>query len=396
MRLVERRHEQLIYLFAATVLTVVTALAFWLGGLNLVGALTFSGQVTGVALLVAGAVTLAGAVSAGILAFARGSRQAGATRRRKDRLLLVILLALLAALLTNVMLLVTQLTTGDITWLLAGWVALCVLSVLLFGYVFFARGASFPLPRKIALGAAVTALLALANFAYSQLYLPSKQEAAIIAVPAFGTPTNDDDSAGVTVPFEVDFKVAGQPVYILAATYSVAGRMAAVTKAPAGGAEGDDDIARKWNSPTTRVDGYEPVDTGQLINPGSEYVANQEMKSVSFVRVPKPLRYDALMLRVDVVFIKADRARLGEGQSGGQEADYVWNIHEASELNHRVRRPVAVSSVWNYQPDAARFPVPTARYTYRDDDKILSDAAARRYGGWELSSQALLPLTKLS
>ncbi|WP_091581277.1 hypothetical protein [Micromonospora sediminicola] len=337
------------------------------------------------------AVALAGAVAAGYLLTARRNPRPHQATVRRQRGLLLVCLASITVLVANLMILVAQFAVGDPTPALAVWMAFIVASAAVIAVAVARLDTRIPLPRKVAVGALVTGVLAVANFTYSQLYLPSKQEASIVATPAFGTPTKDADQGGVTVPFSVDFTVKGQGVIVLAATYDVSARLASLAGKPRSQEQLTQDVQQGLEpSATTNVAGMEPVEAGWLISPGSGYKAGEELKIDRFIRLPSPLRYDSVELDLYVDFVRADRAILPTGVNSCSDdlSRCTWEVQQASELYQRIRQPVTIDLTRDYQPQEGQFGWPEV--TYNPDRE-----ADNRYGGRFAVLHTRLALTNL-
>ncbi|MEU1964008.1 hypothetical protein ABZ541_02495 [Micromonospora sediminicola] len=391
MSYARNRPEQLFLGFAAIYLILATVETAALGAPGLANALTFSGKLTGASLVLVSAVALAGAVAAGYLLTTRRNPRPHQATVRRQRGLLLICLASITVLVANLMILVAQFAVGDPTPALAVWMAFIVASAAVIAVAVARLDTRIPLPRKVAVGALVTGVLAVANFTYSQLYLPSKQEASIIATPVFGTPTKDADQGGVTVPFSVDFTIKGQGVMVLAATYDVSARVASLAREPRSEEQLAKDV-QQGNEPsaTTNVTGMEPVQAGWLIEPGSPYQAGEELKIDRFIRLPNPLRYDSVELDLYVAFVRSDRATLlSNPDSCSDDLSHCrWDLRQANALYQRIRQPVTIELTRDYQPHQGQFDWTEVTYTPGRD-------ADNRYGVHLKVEHTRLALTNL-
>ncbi|NJP35194.1 hypothetical protein [Micromonospora thermarum] len=398
MRYAHTTWQRLRYAIVASYLALAAGELILIGGPGLVGALTFSGQLTAVGLLVAGVVAFAGSIAAVFLLVARQAPRRHRAERRRRQALLTIGLAALTVLVANLMILITQLAVGDLSATVAIWSAFALVSAVVLTVLVAELDKTVPLPRKVAVGALVTGVIAVTNFAYSQLYLPSKQEAAITTTPAFGTPRLDADGKGVSIPFSVEFVVGGQPVYVLAATYAVTGREAELARTPRSMSQLNTDVGKKFNpSVTTEAARWQPVEAGVLIAPQSRLRPGDTMRTDRFVRIPAPMAYDSVDLDLHVEYVRADRARLDTWPSYSENEDnvtYEWALTEASGLHRWTRRPVVISTVWSYRPAGdGTFYQPDVRYRFQGDDRDRTTSIADRYGGYKTSHNASLPLT---
>lgn len=385
-----RRHRR-VYAVTALLLTIAALVGAYLGGPSLVGAPTFTGNLIGAGMLLAAAVGLVGAGAAIMLW--RGASTSARTEERSDReqrALAVVFVAALAMAIVNAMMLVTQLALGDPTPALVAWAVFLLAAVAIAGYVLKVTSGHLPMPRKIAVGAVVTAVAAVGNFAYTQLYLPSVREASIAFEPAFGTPIAERDG-GYSVPFTVDFAVGTRQVFILAATYQIVGRRGELAPSPRSAAEiWPDSAGEVVSSRTTTLRDPTVLQTGHLIDAGSQYVADYTTTAREVVRVPRITDYDALQLRVYVSLVRADRVQLGEQKSAnGDDWNAVsWPVVEPAVYRY-LRRPVWITSEWDHQTSGPGNTAVVYQYDRVGGTRLREP---ERYGGWEVWKTVNLPL----
>ena len=260
----------------AGLLTAFAVLAR-IGLADIPGALTFVGRLTG------GLAVLA-AVLVGLAALAVTDYRG---RKRVANSGAAMLVGVLTVALSAVMLIAVGVSSGDYEptpgrWVLATnfWLWLALL-----GWSAWALGVlhrdhiwgQIPYPRRFALGVALTAGIALVNFAYSQIYQPFALPVSVSASAEFGVPRLAPDRRSVFVPLSVTVKNRGSvPVHVLGTMYQVSGRLGSFT--PGAGSTGRlagllDGRAQLLRDTTVR--GYELVGAGQLdsLRPGDRLEA---------------------------------------------------------------------------------------------------------------------------
>ncbi len=378
--------------------SVATALvAARVGAQTTFSAPTFAGKLTGALIIAATLVLLAGMFTI-VRLLARKGSPVGIT---------ITLLTTATALGFNLMMAITQLTVGDLNYWLAYWITLAtLLSWALYDLV-RALGPFGTYPRKLALGFGISSVLAIANFAYSQIYLPYAQQPSIAMQPLFGTAEKTSDKTELMVPFSVTLTTKAVPIHILGATYSVVGRKATTSKQARSGDELRRDL-QNGNDPAARlaVDGEEFVQGGVLFEPGSEYIPDEVHTVSKVVRLPADTAYDSLRLTTDVTFLRADRASIDmdevknsrrvDHRQGQEFVAYQGRLSEGNALNRTTRNPVWFYHEWavGQQPDGRRSE-PSTFLTQdgtavQDNDKKVT----RRYGLWSQTEVITLPLPR--
>ncbi|MEV6114032.1 hypothetical protein AB0L59_16335 [Streptomyces sp. NPDC052109] len=174
------------------VLLLTTVVLGYFGVLDVGSALNFPGRVTGAALIVAAIITFLGAVGALDHWVWHSFPYSGP----------VALFGAFVALLSNVLLLVGILKDGDSKFYLAVFCALTVGSA---GAVFAVWRTSvvIPAPKRVAAALIVTSVIAVGNFGYQNLYMPSQREAEPVIKLATGAPVTSRDHKAFSVPIDI-------------------------------------------------------------------------------------------------------------------------------------------------------------------------------------------------
>ncbi|MEU8432606.1 hypothetical protein AB0F18_06770 [Streptomyces sp. NPDC029216] len=241
-------------------------------------------------------------------------------------------------------------------------------------------------PRKIAIGVVISTLLAGANLAYAQIYVPWVTTPLIQSGAEFRDSSMEKGAKGVYVTVHLYVKNAGQvPVYILGSIYWIHG-VAANNK-----------LDRKPAASELIYDGdfVEPV--GRVLNPGEE-VAQDEVIEITGT---DPHQYEAISARAEVYVIRKDRMKLpseyvDSRAEGGtlkkvcQEGDlapakyrYQSRMSNSSEILNVTRGPQRVT-LWRLGGKNPRVIVdvspPDKRFEYDPQNPHANDAASQRYG----------------
>jgi hypothetical protein len=313
---------------------------------------------------------------------------------------LVALIGTCVAFAMNATLLITALNDGERNVYIVYWAVLLVGSVLAAFAVYRTRLTVFGTARiTVALG--VSAVIAVANFGYTQLYLPYSRSANTMLQAGFGTPVLSKTQDMVALPVDVKITNRGDVgLYILAAEYMVLGRKA--TLSPAGRAQ-----PKWWRSDAseghaitrnTAVDGYDILqkdrwygDFGHSIESGQEYSTSQ------IVEFPAQVPYDELLVKATVVTARKDRLTLDRDY--GRAKNFSWSgsdhpkprsvakkeyveyqgrIHENNAIAEHIRRPRYLTIWWIINGAIGGNPFVTAIARKGEEGRNLSPAEGRR------------------
>ncbi|MFC7550057.1 hypothetical protein [Plantactinospora sp. GCM10030261] len=418
-------------LIATVALGLGSVVAFWLGVYSLGNGLTYAGRLTGALIVVAGVTMLAGSFAAVDLYRSTVPRSAGGRRPAFRASPALVLVGALAVLSLGLTLLVTQVWSGDPGPAVVLWIVLIVLALTVL--TLLSARVEIPVlsPRKFAVGLSVTALIGVANFAYSQIYLPAAQMPSVSVKPEFGTPSRAPGRPDVSVPVSVTVKVGPTALVLLAATYTVQGTVAEI-RPGRDAARLRADLSRERDpSATTDVAREEFLQAGHLLRPGTELAPGDETRLTEIVHLRAPVDYTSVQLSVRLYYLRGDRAKLdgydqaetsfdGDGvrhvRDGPDWAsepgdDYVLFsgvLTEGNEVFRRTRNTVYACFWWVLPRDGDGRPTapstnvilsyvdPSRRDTQNFDGDDGSSTmtprkVANRYSAWQQTANVVLP-----
>ncbi|MBT2468398.1 hypothetical protein J7E97_11035 [Streptomyces sp. ISL-66] len=290
-------------------------------------ALTYGGRIAGVTVLVASLVELAAAGAAIDYWGKRRWRYSG----------VVVLAGVVLALLCGITLLLLQIGERFTGYTVIG-IALCVWSVAaLAGLIKLRAWKGLRNPKTIAIGVIISTLLAGANLAYSQIYLPYVRTPLIQSGAEFKE-SSMKEGGSLLVTVRLYVKNSGQvPVYILDSKYWIHGGPAN-TRPP-----DKADAAFKLI-----YDGAFVTPVGSVLNPGEE--AAQDI--VIEIKDPEKLKhtYEAIRAQTEVYVIRKDRTKMPasyerSGTGGKKLAEEAKKEHGYPVgTNYRYRSEISNSS----------------------------------------------------
>ncbi|MFE9931427.1 hypothetical protein [Streptomyces sp. NPDC005533] len=247
------------------------------------------------------------------------------------------------------------------------------------------RGLS--IPRKIAIGAIASALLAVANLAYSQVYVPYVTTPLIQSGAEFGESNQMKAGASLYVTAHLYVKNAGEvPVYILGSIYWIHG-------GPASGPP-----AVKTTDYELIYDGEFVTPVGHVLNPGEEVAQDVVVE----IKNPEKRRYEAIRAQTEVYVIRKDRMTMAtdfklanlekwtggvdceEGDPPGAKSRYSTKISNSSEMLNVTRGQQRIT-VWRVDSgdwprvDAYVSP-PGERLSFDPTLPLQNQEASERYG----------------
>ncbi|MEV8537082.1 hypothetical protein [Streptomyces sp. NPDC051211] len=274
-----------------------TALLIHVGLVDMVGAFTFAGRVSGFLFVLAGILTGGAAAAALDLGGKRRFRYAGA----------FVLVGVIITAATCTLLLVLWLQEKEFTPYLLTYLPLWVWSLWALWLVCRERPwRGIPHPKKFAAGVTASAFLAAANLAYSAAYQPSAAQIHFVYRLKFGTPYADPERPVIHLPLTISMENTGTvPFWVLGSAFVVYGRSSAFTA--------DEKVIKDWRqdaqdselyvgTPAYTVIRYGTfVPAGALVSPGSH--ALQE----KVLQVPKEAGFDAVEASSAMTVLRRDR-----------------------------------------------------------------------------------------
>ncbi|MGW1806022.1 hypothetical protein [Streptomyces sp. NPDC002078] len=190
--LARNRRSRVCLVVSLLVLLVTTTLLGCFGVADVDSALNFPGRLTGAALLVAAIATFLGAAAVLDHWIWHSFPYSGP----------VALVGTFVALLSNVLLLVGILRDGDSRFYLA---VFCALTAGSLGavYAVWRTSVVIPAPKRVAAALVVTSVIAVGNFGYQNLYMPSQRQAEPAIKLTTGTPVTSRDHKAFSVPVDI-------------------------------------------------------------------------------------------------------------------------------------------------------------------------------------------------
>lgn len=248
-------------------------------------ALTYGGRVAGVTIL---AVSLLEVVAAALCVDYWGKR-----RWRYSGV--VVLAGVVIALLCGIAVLLLQIGERFTGYTVIG-IALTVGSSAALAVLVKARAwKGLRNPRRIAIGAIVSSLLAGANLAYSQIYLPYVKTPLVQSGAEFKESSLEKEGGPLYVTLRMYVKNGGDvPVYVLDSKYWIHG-------VPA-----NNRLDAKVGKDELVYDGDFVVPVGRVLNPGEQIVQD----AVVELGDPEARSYEALRAQTEVYVVRKDRMKI--------------------------------------------------------------------------------------
>ncbi|MEU6867262.1 hypothetical protein ABZ924_29120 [Streptomyces sp. NPDC046876] len=267
-------------LMAAT-LGATAYLLIKIGAKDMLGALTYAGRITGITLLV---VALLEIVAAGAAVDYWHMRKVPFSG------MAVLIGASISIALSSVLIFV-QVWGWSYTDYLKYWILLLLFSLATLGIMIRERAwRAIKNPKRIVVGTVASALLAITNVTYTQIYVPYATSPVVQSLASFGKPTVDEKKTQMYLPVHLSVRNAGQiPVYVLGSIYWVHGGRA---DSPLNILIQDAEFIRP---------------PGRPLNPGEEFSDDEliEIKRTDWNR------YEAVDVRTELYVIRMDRVIIG-------------------------------------------------------------------------------------
>ncbi|MFI8237468.1 Yip1 family protein [Streptomyces sp. NPDC085866] len=266
-----------------------------IGVVDSTNSLTYAGRITGAIFIFLALVELVAAFATLDYWRKRKMKYSGA----------VILFGVLVALSVGLLLLAVQVHGRVVNGRLLLWVALVFWSS--WALWILVRGQAWKgirNPRRIAIGATASALLAIANLTYSQVYVPYTTDPLVQSGAEFETPSMNREGTVMYLPVHLYVKNSGKiSVYILGSIFWIHGRDERATY----------DLINSGDFVT-------PL--GRALNPGEEVAQD----AVVEIKNPEKSKYDAVRVQTEVYVIRRDRVRMGAGYD--RSGEHAWRLKE--------------------------------------------------------------------
>ncbi|MFF4370663.1 hypothetical protein [Streptomyces sp. NPDC001594] len=343
-------------------------------------ALTYAGRITGMIFL--GAAVAVIAAAAATFDYWR--------KRRKGYSGMVVFIGVLIALMVNVLLLLMHMSSRGYTPYLRIRVVLVAWCIWALWILFRSRpwkGIRYPV--RIVAGAVVPVLLAVANMAYTLIYLPSVTYPLVQASAQLGTASWDGRRNKMVMTVRLHVVNSGQiPVYVLGSIYWING-MTPVNAGPG------------QPQATFRL-----IDSGEFIQPpGMSLSPGQEFSEDEYVEIPQPDRFKSVEAKVELYMVRKDKttinpsyelSKAGRGtlKKLGKSEDppgppayyfrYQADLSNSNELLNETRGRPRVTLWWVYQDKypylAVAVTAPGEKPPFHVEKLVASDKANERYG----------------
>lgn len=245
------------------------------------------------------------------------------------------------------------------------------------------------IPKKIAIGVIVSTLLAVANLAYAQIYVPYVTTPLIQSGAEFKESNQMKAGASMYVTAHLYVKNAGQvPVYVLGSIYWIHG----------GPASGPSEV--KLTDYELIHDGGFVTPVGRVLNPGEEVAQDVVVE----IENPEKRGYEAIRAQTEVYVIRKDRMtmatdfkltnlepewwRVGvmceEGDPGGAKSRYRTTISNSTEMLNVTRGQQRIT-VWrvdrgNWPRVDVHVSPPGDRISFVPNLPLENQEASERYG----------------
>jgi hypothetical protein len=318
----------------------------WIAIHDIFGGLSFSTRLIAAALLFV-ALLLAAASGAVVVVMKTRSRIAGAFA----------LAASVIGAVTFAYLFVYQILNGDYTAWLWIWFVLGIgnggaVTVL------FHAGARLRNPKTFAVAASSATVIALLNFFYSNVYLPSAQTAGVDADIQFGKAFISADRSRADIPVILKLANEGQAgVLAYSSIYSIVGVKDHLSVTDL--SRTDLNVAIEAGQPETRrsqVQGYERLQDGDIEDPGVILPAGGNTTIERDLELSLPVDFQRIKAYAEVDYIKTDRSVPETYITGPTE--YSWDLDS--------REHVKDAPSWIAPPgtDYAEYKVPVSETSY--------------------------------
>ncbi|MBQ0987790.1 hypothetical protein KBZ10_25385 [Streptomyces sp. F63] len=394
---IERRRADALMMI--TGLLASSVLLSWLGFADASGALSYLGRLTGFFMLIAAVLALVGAVA--VIDYWGKERVANSGA--------VVLLGVLAVLLANLMILAIHAQGHEYTPYLVIWTVLTLWSVWALWTLCHRKQVweSIRSRPTFAVGVLVTGIIAVANFSYSQIYVPYSNPVLVSSTVKFGEPVANQNG-GTLLPLRLRIKNTGKvAVYAIQSLYTVTGQKASHVKqerGPEGWKEEIDNLSNEIHQ-NVDIEGYYTIESGRFTEPGLWLEPGESLTEEKIVELPEALPYQAVTATTYVNLARKDRLTLDSPSpkhswkssaqpapswvtgwgSGGDGVDYVqhtYTVQPSSILFEVTRIPKVITTWWVLDPSGPYLATTISSPGEEDDPPTQKevDSWVKRYG----------------
>ncbi|MEV0382672.1 hypothetical protein [Nonomuraea sp. NPDC050643] len=275
----------------------------WIGAADLSGAMSFTGRVTGVLLVLVALAMLLAALAVCDYQGKRRLEYSGALG----------MFGYVLVFIANALMLIMQRQGGDFTLFLPVWIALLVWSVWAL-WKLYRQGAWNGLlhPQRFAAGVTVTAVLAAGNFAYTQMYMPYMSPMKIEFNTRLDKPVAHPSGNPIYLPLTISIRNDGaSEIYVVGVLYWIWGIIQEYTPQPRTVMHWVNDLRKFSDQHLYRfadvrksellVTGINHVPPGRQLSPGTG------MALEKIVMLPRDRRYDIVEAQAQLIFARKDK-----------------------------------------------------------------------------------------
>ncbi|MFG2996868.1 hypothetical protein [Streptomyces sp. NPDC048340] len=308
--------------FMAAGLLATACPLFKIGQADSGNALTYGGRIAGVTILAAAVVELIAALAVFDYWRKRRIRYSG----------VAVLAGVVIAFLCSVILLVLQIGEQFNDYTLAGMILLAWSSVALYRLIRCKAWKGLRNPRKIAIGAIISFLLAGSNLAYSLVYVPYVRTPLILSGAEFKESSLDKAKKQMYATVRLSVRNSGQvPVYVLGSIYWIHGGPAS-------------------SSADTKPENFKLIFDGEFITPGRVLNPGEVVTQDAVVEIknPETLNYEAIRAQTEVYVIRKDRMTMtsayARSLAGGEKIKREAEKGDPLGATYRYRSQISNSS----------------------------------------------------
>ncbi|WP_250400135.1 hypothetical protein [Streptomyces cellostaticus] len=395
------------------VLLGTTVLLSWFGLGCFIHALTFPGRLTGAVLI---AVAFSALIAAGAVLdhwVRHGFQYSG----------LVVLIGVFAALMANAMLLLRTLRSGDSVTFQALFGALVAGSAWAV-FAVWRTSVTIPAPKRMAAALVVSSVLAVANFAYQNLYLPNRHQVRPLITLSVGKALPSKDRKAFAVPIDITIQnPADVGFYVLGTEFHAMGERVRLSLRDRLRDEWRSD-AQQWArssgeiNPLSRREIRQPGELmeakpwilpGDWIEPGDSFTTRMVVQvpvdtpydQMAFYATAKLARKDQIVLDPPINFVAASwrggdvASWVKEQQKSGLDSlVYRARVHENNAIDENTRDPRFVFVYWTFGPHGAGVQTSVTREGAGRDEKISGQEQRELVSRYGLTDIAAGPVER--
>jgi hypothetical protein len=292
-------------------------------------ALSYGGRIAGVSFLAAAVVQLVAAIASLDYWRKRNLRYSGAA----------VLIGVLTALIFNLLMLLVHIYGGEYTGYLWVWPTLLIWSSWVLWKLLCQRvWRQIPHLKGITAGITASGLLAAANLAYTQVYLPYAHTVPLPLEVKFGKPSLNPDGTTLNLPVSMHYENSAKiKIYVLGATWHIYGASTKFISRPRGMNDWKADLTQgsdfRRNFQETE---WDLIDFGSLAGVGDWLEPGGKYDHERLVQLPANADFDIISASIEFVIVRADRGTLDWRFTDSWEPS--WDP-DAENLDHKKDAP---------------------------------------------------------